>query len=644
MLKLDLTEPRGINSFMTHYSDLSNAVRFLSVHMVEKAQSGHPGMPLGMADVATILFHDFLNFNPKDPAWLGRDRFILSAGHGSALLYSLLYLTGYEQTTLEELKNFRQLGARTAGHPEYGHMDGIETTTGPLGQGLATGVGIALGQNMQARNRLPKTYVLVSDGDLMEGISQEAISFAGHMNLRNLIVLYDDNHISIDGHTDLSFSDETLNRFEACHWAVRSIDGHNYDEIIDALTWAQTTDKPTLIACKTTIGRGAPNKAGKSSSHGSPLGKEEIEGVERYYNWPHAPFHVPETILSAWRSAFKRCKPLYEEVWERPFSNKSAKAFDDLWQTFQKEAPTLATRVASQKVLDAISPHIPNLIGGSADLTGSCNTKAQHQNSITADNFSGNYIHYGVREHAMGAIMNGLALQGFVPYGGTFLVFSDYLRPALRLSALMNLGVIYVLTHDSIGLGEDGPTHQPIEHLASLRAMPNVLVFRPADALETLECWQLALAHNQTPSVLALTRQSVPFLNMPLGSCAKGAYVLKGVPEKARATLLATGSEVSLALKAHEHLQKQGIETVVVSMPCFELFDAQPEDYKQKVLGTAPRIAVEAACDFGWHKYVGEKGAFVGMRSFGASGPAEKLYETFGITVDAIIKTVLERI
>ncbi len=632
---------------MINYPNLANAIRFLSIHMVEKAQSGHPGMPMGMADVATVLFHDFLNFNPKNPHWSNRDRFVLSAGHGSALLYSLLYLTGYKRPTLEDLQNFRQLGFPTAGHPEYGHLEGVETTTGPLGQGLATAVGMALGQNITAcrqKTHLPKTYVIAGDGDLMEGISQEAISLAGHLKLKNLIVLYDDNNISIDGATDLSFSDNTLGRFDACHWAVKQIDGHNYGEIKQALAWAQGNNQPTLIACKTTIGKGAPTKAGKASSHGSPLGPTDIEGAAQFYEWPHSPFHVPEDILNVWRKVYERCEHLYQLPEPTDEKNNATKAFETLAVTFQQEKPILATRVASQKVLDAVAPFIPNLMGGSADLTGSCNTKAATQAPITADDFSGSYIHYGVREHAMGAMMNGLALTGFIPYGGTFLVFSDYLKPALRLSALMNLGVIYVLTHDSIGLGEDGPTHQPIEHLASLRAVPNTLVFRPADAQETLECWQLALQNSHRPSVLALSRQNLPFLNGSANQCGRGAYVVQGNPDTAKATLLATGSEVSLAIQARAELQQKGVETVVVSMPCFQLFNEQSPDYQAYILGTKPRVAIEAACDFGWHQYLEADGMFIGMKSFGASGPAKDLYDHFGITVDAIVKAVLERI
>ncbi|MBY0281768.1 MAG: transketolase [Alphaproteobacteria bacterium] len=634
---------------------------------VEKAKSGHPGMPMGMADVATVLFHDFLKFNPSDPHWANRDRFILSAGHGSMLLYSLLYLTGYKEASLEKLKNFRQLHSKTAGHPEYGHLEGVETTTGPLGQGLATSVGMALGEKMMAA-RLGRdvidhyTYVIAGDGDLMEGISHEAISLAGHLKLNKLIVLFDDNNITIDGKADLSVSDNQLKRFEASGWNTASIDGHDYGAIHKAIKAAQSSDKPFLIACKTTIAKGAPKKAGTSSAHGSPLGTDEIAATREAIGWPYPPFEIPDDILKSWRDVHKRNTESYQN-WNKEYQSLSQDQKDTLkgklptnWQKhieeiknhFFNEKPTQATRQLSQTVLDALAPHIPMLIGGSADLTGSNNTKAKVQKPITPEDFSGSYIHYGVREHGMAAAMNGLNLYGgFIPYGGTFLVFCDYLKPALRLSALMQQGVIYVLTHDSIGLGEDGPTHQPIEHLASLRAIPNLHVLRPADGIEVAESWQLAIENRNTPSVLVLTRQNVPPLRLPQNHenlTAKGGYLLRDCPGKRQATLIATGSEVGLAVEAHENLKKMGIETAVVSMPCWSLFDKQPKAYQESVLGEGLKIGIEAASEFGWAKYLGEKGVFIGMKSFGASAPASELYNHFGITTEAIVKSVKERI
>jgi transketolase len=652
---------------LTNFHPLAAAIRALSMDAVEKAKSGHPGMPMGMADVATVLFHDFLKFNPADPHWPNRDRFVLSAGHGSMLLYSLLYLTGYKEASLEELQNFRQLHSKTAGHPEYGHLEGIETTTGPLGQGLATSVGMALGEKMMAA-RLGETlinhytYVIAGDGDLMEGISHEAISLAGHLKLNKLIVLFDDNNITIDGKADLSVSDNQLKRFDACGWNAVSIDGHDYKAIHNAIKAAQNSDKPSLIACKTTIAKGAPKKAGTSGAHGSPLGADEIAATRKVIEWPYSPFEIPDDILKSWREAHKRNTESYQN-WNKNYQSLPEDQKDILkgtlptnWQKhieevkkhFFNEKPTQATRQLSQTVLDALAPHLPALIGGSADLTGSNNTKAKVQKPITPEDFSGSYIHYGVREHGMAAAMNGLSLYGgFIPYGGTFLVFCDYLKPALRLSALMKQGVIYVLTHDSIGLGEDGPTHQPIEHLASLRAVPNLHVFRPADGVEVAESWQLAIEHRSTPSVLVLTRQNVPHLRLDQtldNLTAKGGYLLRNCPGKRQATLIATGSEVGLAVEAHEKLKQMGIETAVVSMPCFELFDKQPKAYQENVLGDAPKIGIEAAAEFGWAKYLGEKGVFIGMKSFGASAPASELYNHFGITVETIIKSVKERI
>lgn len=644
----------------------SNALRFLSIDAVEKAQSGHPGMPMGMADVATVLFQEFLVFNPKDPHWPNRDRFVLSAGHGSILLYSLLHLCGYPEMTMDQIKKFRQWKSITPGHPEYAHTPGVETTTGPLGQGIATAVGMALAQEMMAARVGQdiinnKTYVICGDGDLMEGISQEAISFAGHLKLKNLILLFDDNGITIDGKTSLSTSDNTSLRFEASGWKVKEIDGHDEDAIREALRWAQTTDEPTLIACKTTIGFGSPAKAGTSACHGSPLGLDEIKKTREKLNWSHEPFEIPTDIRSTWTHASMRHKNTYAAWMKKyealsPESKKllsgakevfSKDAFDKLKQNFLEEKPNQATRVLSQRVIDTVLPAIPHLVGGSSDLTGSNNTKAKSQHPISATDFSGSYIYFGIREHAMAAIMNGLSLYGFIPYGGTFLVFSDYLRPSLRLSSLMKQKVIYVLTHDSIGLGEDGPTHQPVEHLTALRAIPNLYVFRPADSIETAECWDIALNSNDRPSVLALTRQNLPTLriNIDANLSAFGAYVLKDSGNTLRqATLLASGSEVELAIEAQVALHNMGINVAVVSVPCMELFNEQESIYKDSVLGSAPRIAIEAGIEMSWSKYLRENDLFIGMTSFGASAPANVLYEKFGITKETIINAVKESI
>ena len=639
--------------------DMANAIRALAMDAVEKAQSGHPGMPMGMADVATVLFTRFLKFDASAPAWPDRDRFVLSAGHGSMLLYALLHLTGYPGMTMNELANFRQLGSKTAGHPEHGHAAGIETTTGPLGQGLANAVGMALAERL-VNARLGDaivdhfTYALAGDGCLMEGISQEAISLAGHLKLNKLIVLFDDNQISIDGPTSLAVSDDHVKRFQASGWAAQRIDGHDAEAIAGAIEWARRSDKPTLIACKTVIGYGAPTKQGKSSTHGEPLGADEIAGARGKLGWTHPAFAVPASVLSEWRAAGARGGE-QRKVWEQraakldaskkamlgdPLDASAHKALTaaiaEIKAEFAATSPKIATRVASQKVLEKLVPALPCLIGGSADLTGSNGTRTKQHVAVAPSDYGGNYIHYGVREHAMAAAMNGLALHGgIVPYGATFLVFTDYCRPAIRLSALMGQRVIYVMTHDSIGLGEDGPTHQPVEHLAALRAIPNLNVFRPADGIETAECWELALASSHTPSILALTRQAVPALRKG-GSdnlCAKGAYVLEEAQGGKRdVTILATGSEVGLAMDARERLAKDGVQAAVVSMPCWELFAAQPVAYRAAVLGTAPRVAVEAAVAFGWERWLGDKGAFVGMEGFGASAPAPKLYEHFGIT------------
>ncbi len=646
--------------------EMANAIRILSMDAVQKAKSGHPGMPMGMADVATVLFTKFLKFSPANSHWPDRDRFVLSAGHGSMLLYSLLYLTGYPDMTLEEIKNFRQWDSKTAGHPELGHATGIETTTGPLGQGLANAVGMALAEKMlKARFSSDlvnhKIYTIAGDGCLMEGISHEAISFAGHLGLDNLIVLFDDNSISIDGPTDLSVSDDQQARFKAAGWQVMAVDGHDMEAIELALNKAQNADKPVMIACRTTIGKGAPNKQGTSSTHGSPLGEEEVLAARKELDWHGGAFEIPVHVLEAWRVAGLASQSSYEAWCGRHNSHAQKAEFDrqisgqlpqgwdkslkDLMATWVNEKPALATRQSSQKVLDVISPAIPEFTGGSADLTGSNNTKAANMQPITPHHFAGSYIYYGVREHAMGAIMNGLALHGgVVPYGGTFLVFTDYLRPALRLSALMQQRVIYVMTHDSIGLGEDGPTHQPIEHLASVRAMPNVNVMRPADAIETAECWQVALQQENTPTVLALTRQKLAAARTEASSenmCAKGAYVLRPARGSSQVTLMASGSEVELAIEVQAQLKTQGIESTVVSFPCWELFEQQDESYKESVLGEGTlRVAMEAASPFGWERYVGENGIIIGLDHFGASAPYEELYKNFGLEPGHIINEI----
>lgn len=644
---------------------LANAIRALSMDAVEKANSGHPGMPMGMADAAAVLFTEFLKFNPKDPNWADRDRFVLSAGHGSMLLYSLLHLTGYDDITLEEIKNFRQWGAKTAGHPEFGHAPGIETTTGPLGQGIANAVGFALAERMMAA-RFPEvtdhyTYAIAGDGCLMEGISQEAISFAGHLKLNKLIVLWDDNAISIDGPISLSSSENQQKRFEAADWNTISIDGHDANAVRNAILKAQNSDKPTLIACKTTIAYGAPKKAGTSSSHGSPLGAEEIAGTRAALAWEHAPFIIPAEVLQAWRDAGARHTSTYD-AWNKKVASYSKKSEfervvkgqlpkDLLNASVQKmkeelasKQPKEATRQSSGLALEMLGGVLPELVGGSADLTGSNLTKTKAQKPVTASDYNGQYIYYGIREHGMAAIMNGLALHGgFIPYGGTFLVFSDYCRPSIRLSALMGQRVIYVMTHDSIGLGEDGPTHQPVEHMAALRCIPNLYVMRPCDATETLECWQIALESESTPSLLALSRQGVPTLRKTVEKenlSAKGGYIISPAQGNATVSILATGTEVSLAVEAQTKLKAEGIEADVVSLPCFELFDKQPAAYRKSVLRGKVRVAVEAALKQGWEKYLGDDGEFVGMESFGASAPAPELYKQFGITADNIVKKV----
>jgi len=644
--------------------EMANAIRALAMDAVQRADSGHPGMPMGMADVATVLFTRFVKFDPSHPEWPDRDRFVLSAGHGSMLLYALLYLTGYPDMDIEQLKAFRQLGSRTPGHPEYGHAPGIETTTGPLGQGLGNAVGMALAERILNRRYGDDlvdhfTYCLAGDGCLMEGISQEAISLAGHLKLGRLIVLFDDNHISIDGPTDLSVSDDQLERFRASNWHTNRVDGHDAEAVVLAIENAKSvTDRPSLIACRTVIGFGAPSKAGTAATHGSPLGEEEIKGARERLNWLYAPFEVPEHILASWREAGKRHRATYE-AWTKAASRLEAPARSALTNpidaevtskieaavsaaksAFSREGAKLATRQSSQKVLEKLVPIVPGLVGGSADLTGSNGTLTKLHSLIKPGEFGGTYIHYGVREHGMAAAMNGLALHGgIVPYGGTFLVFSDYCRPSIRLSALMGQRVIYVMTHDSIGLGEDGPTHQPVEQLAALRAMPNLNVMRPADSVECAECWEIALLAKSTPSILALSRQGVPLLRKADSKenlSARGAYVLIKAAGKRDVTLLGTGSELALAVEAAGKLAEQGIKAAVVSMPCWELFEAQPESYRNEVLGAAPRVAVEAASEFGWAKWIGAGGAFIGMHGFGASDPAQDLYKHFGITAEAV--------
>jgi transketolase len=664
------TLERGSSDEPSH-NDLANAIRALAMDAVEAAKSGHPGMPMGMADVATVLFAKFLRFDPGAPDWPDRDRFVLSAGHGSMLLYALLYLTGRPGMDLEQLRRFRQLGSRTAGHPEFGHAPGIETTTGPLGQGLGNAVGMALAErHMRARFGADlvdhRTYVIASDGDLMEGISHEACSFAGHQRLDRLVVLYDDNRISIDGPTSLAMSDDTLRRFEAYGWQVGAIDGHDSAAIEAALSAAQDADRPTLIACRTTIGYGAPNKAGTAATHGSPLGADEVAAARRQLGWHHPPFEIPPAILSVWRAFGARGAAL-RDAWEARLMARPAELVAEfervqagdlppgldcilraLKQRFAEEQPTWATRKASQETLEAFTPAVPEMVGGSADLTGSVNTRTAATEPITPETPGGRYIHFGVREHAMAAALNGMALhRGVIPYGGTFLIFSDYCRPAIRLAALMGQRVIFVLTHDSIGLGEDGPTHQPIEHLAALRAMPNLFVFRPADAVETAECWALALVRGDGPSALALTRQNVPSVRTrfdEVNRCARGAYVLEEADGRRLVTLLATGSEVAIAVQARRRLQAYGVGCAVVSMPCFDLFDQQDLAYRKEVLGAGLRIAVEAGSPFGWTRYVRQEDDVIGMRSFGASAPAEALYAHFGITAERVVELVRKRL
>ncbi len=663
----------GAVSASPAHTDLANAIRALAMDAVEQAKSGHPGLPMGAADLATVLFTRFLKFDPADPAWPDRDRFVLSAGHGSMLIYALLYLTGYPAMTLEQIKRFRQLGSITAGHPEYGHTPGVETTTGPLGQGLANAVGMAIAERHLAAEFGAgvvdhKTYVLASDGDLMEGISQEAIALAGHLKLNRLIVLFDDNGISIDGALSLTDSVDQVKRFEAAGWTASRVDGHDPQAIAAALEKAQSSDRPVMIACKTTIGFGAPTKAGKSSAHGSPLGADEIKGAREKLGWAHAPFEIPADILSAWRKAGERSKPAHAE-WSKRMAALDAATRAEFERRMKGDLPKpafanavaavkqslaatpkdIATRTACEFALESLIPALPEMLGGSADLTGSNNTRTKSMKAMSAADYSGRFIHYGVREHGMASAMNGMALHGgIIPYSGTFLVFSDYCRPAIRLAALMGKRVIHIMTHDSIGLGEDGPTHQPIEHLAALRAIPNLLVFRPCDAVETAECWQLALEANNRPSVLALTRQNLPQLSqnfLATNRCAAGAYEIAAAEGKAAVSIFATGSEVAIAVEAKKLLAAKGVSARVVSVPCFELLLEAPEAARRAVIGDAPvKVGVEAAIRQGWDAIIGSDGVFVGMTGFGASAPYKDLYKHFGVTPEAVADAALRKL
>jgi transketolase len=651
---------------------MANAIRALAMDAVERAKSGHPGLPLGAADIATVLFTRFLKFDPTDPAWPDRDRFVLSAGHGSMLLYALLYLLGYERMTIEEIKNFRQLGSLTPGHPEHGHTPGIETTTGPLGQGLANAVGMAIAERHLAAVFGGDvvdhtTYVLASDGDLMEGISQEAIALAGHLKLKKLVVLHDDNSISIDGPLGLADSVDQVKRFEAAGWAASRIDGHDPAAIAAALEAAKASDRPSLIACRTIIGFGAPTKAGSEKSHGSALGAAEIEGARKKLGWSAPAFEIPAPILGEWRAAGARGKPA-RQAWGMRLAALDAKkraeferrtrgdigaalaaAVREVKQTLAATPKEIATRSASEFALETLTTALPEMIGGSADLTGSNNTRAKAMKTLDAADYGGTFIHYGVREHGMASAMNGMALHGgVIPYSGTFLVFSDYCRPAIRLAALMGQRVIHVMTHDSIGLGEDGPTHQPVEHLAALRAIPNLKVFRPCDTVETVECWQLALENTGGPSVLALTRQNLPQLRLAYDAgnrCAQGAYEIAAAEGGAASvSLFASGSEVAIAIAAQKLLAAQGVRARVVSVPCFELLLAAPKAERAEIIGDAPiKIAVEAGIRQGWDEIIGSDGTFVGLSGFGASGPYKQLYQHFGITPEKVAEAALAR-
>jgi transketolase len=647
---------------------MADCIRVLAMDAVEAAKSGHPGMPMGMADAATVLFTKFLKFDAADPSWPDRDRFVLSAGHGSMLLYALLHLTGHAGMEMDVLRRFRQLHSPAAGHPEFGEHPAIEMTTGPLGQGISTAVGMALAERMLAA-RFGKslmdhrTWVIASDGDLQEGISHEAASLAGHLRLEKLTVLWDDNHISIDGDTELSFSEDVLKRFASYGWAVRRVDGHDHAAVASALTQATRSKKPTIIACRTIIGFSAPKKAGTAGSHGAPLGADEIAAAKSALGWNAEPFTIPEGLKARWEEAGRRSagtrrswlKRLAKHPMRADFERAMAGKLPDGWAEAMaahrakqaEEQPKIATRVASHRALSVLVPAIPEMVGGSADLTGSNNTDVKGVPAIRPGDYSGRYVHWGVREHGMAAAMNGMALHGgLIPYSGTFLIFCDYLRPSLRLAALMRQRVIHVLTHDSIGLGEDGPTHQPVEHLASLRAMPNVFVFRPADSVETAECWEMAVRRNDGPSVLALSRQALrPVRDTANENCsARGAYVLQEADGPRDVTLIATGSEVQIAVAAREALAGAGIKAAIVSMPCWELFEIQHEEYRAQVLGTAPRVGIEAALSFGWDRWLGADGLFIGMTGFGASAPAEDLFRHFGITAEAVVTAVTKKL
>jgi transketolase len=649
-------------------NQLANAIRFLSIDAVQKANSGHPGMPMGMAEVATVLFKYHLRFNPKNPSWINRDRFILSAGHGSMLLYSLLYLTGYKSISLDDIKNFRQLNSICAGHPEYKKNSGIETTTGPLGQGLGNSVGMAIAEEIFRKKFGPalinnKTYVIASDGDLMEGISHEAMSLAGHLKLKNLVVFFDNNKISIDGSTSLSVSDNYKKRFESYGWNFQEINGHNEKQISKAITKASKSNKPNIISCKTIIGFGSPNKSGKASSHGSPLGENEIALVRKKLKWKNEPFMMPEGVLESWREIGEKGIVL-ENNWKKILDKKNVdikaelenfsknpnfenleKLINDEKSKYFNSKPSMATRQSSAETIEVISKLIPNLIGGSADLSGSNNTKTQNSKVISAKDFNGNYIHYGVREHGMAATMNGLALySGLIPYGGTFLIFSDYCKPSIRLSALMGLKVIYIFSHDSIGLGEDGPTHQPIEQLTGLRAIPNLNVFRPADINETLECWEIALKSDNTPSVIALSRQKLPYINPKFSKenkSALGAYQVRITSHDSKLNLIASGSEVELALEVQKQLKENNIDSKVVSMPCQELFDKQSEEYQKNIIeDDSIVITIEAGSVMSWKKYVDNKGISLGIDKFGESAPLKEVYNHFDLTSDKIVSLI----
>ncbi len=649
------------------FKDLANAIRFLSVDAVQKANSGHPGLPMGMADVATVLFRYYLRFNPKNPDWINRDRFVLSAGHGSMLLYSLLYLTGYKSISIKDIQNFRQLESICAGHPEYKKKSGIETTTGPLGQGLSNAIGMAIAEEIMKKRFGSglinhKTYVIASDGDFMEGISHEAMSLAGHLKLKNLVVFFDNNKVSIDGSTKLTVSDNYKKRFESYGWNFQEVNGHNEKQISKAIKKTLKSKKPSLISCKTIIGYGSPNKSGKASSHGAALGNEEVVLVRKRLKWKYKPFEIPKEILNEWRKIGKR-GDLQEKKWNIIYNNKSKKVKDEFSRQINTKLPknlnkiidkekrkffnlkqNVASRQSSASVLEAITKNLPELVGGSADLSGSNNTKTKYSIIIKPSNFKGNYIHYGVREHAMAGIMNGMALHGgILPYGGTFLVFLDYCKPSLRLSAFMGLRVIYIFSHDSIGLGEDGPTHQPIEHLIHLRTIPNLNVFRPADTIETLECWEIALKSSTNPSVIALSRQRLPSVTETLtkkNMSSLGGYELKKTNLNPEVTLIASGSEVQIAIEALNKLQEININSKVISMPCQELFDKQSKEYKEKIIDkNSIKISIEASSIYGWEKYVGPDGISLGIKSFGKSAPYKKIYEYFNLTSDNIVKT-----